>query len=295
MHDLSFNKIIHCHGITVRCTLMNKQIRNPRSMNRAAQRYLDKVLMTKFLNIIRFCLKFAHRKRACQCISRLSSFLVQHPNNKHKQKKIMPNKPIVYERSKKSPSKGRKVSRPHEPINHAARTVVEELLNRYDPSQLQNINSLLHKYKVRMRMCISLCNRHVAHYMPYVDSVYLTYHIYACMCIFAAVCICLCMCIPVTVDMNKSLLMCTHTYQGRELDLIDLIGNRFADGKPALSTPATWLFNFLKRTMGDPDAAAAIPPLVSSPATSPSASSTRSVHTHQQTVSSRGQQLLPWA
>ena len=147
----------------------------------------------------------------------------------------MPNKPIVYERSKKSPSKGRKVSRPHEPINHAARTVVEELLNRYDPSQLQNINSLLHKYEVRMRMCISLCNRHVAHYMSYFDSGYLSYHIYACMCIFAAVCICLCMCIPVTVDMNKSLwmcmpvivdrnkslLICIHTYQGRELDLIE--------------------------------------------------------------------------
>ena len=94
--------------------------------------------------------------------------------------------------------------------------------------------------------------------------------------------------------MNKSLLMCIHTYQGRELDLIDLIGNRFADGKPALSTPATWLFNFLKRTMGgNPDAAAAIPPLVSAP--SPSASSTRSLHTHQQTISFRGEQLLPWA
>ena len=80
--------------------------------------------------------------------------------------------------------------------------------------------------------------------------------------------------------------MCFHD-QGRELDLIELIGNRFADGKPALSAPATWLLNFLKRTMGgNPEAAAAIPPLVS-----PSASSTRDRHALQQT---RGETLLPW-
>jgi len=169
--------------------------RNPRATSRTALRYMDNFLMNKLLGIIRFCLKFSHRKRASRCISRLSTFLARY----NKKEKHVPKAPIVYDRPTNSHEKKKyNQTQPRVPSHHAIRTVVEELLNRYEPAQLQNIEFILKKYR------------------------------------------------------------------GRELELIDLIGKRYAKGKPVLSTPATWLYNFMKRTMsekGQEAAPTSIPPL----------------------------------
>ena len=120
---------------------------NPRAMSplsRTARRYKDKRTMSRYMNIIRFCLKFCHRKRASQCISSLNSFLTS--EKKKENRKFIPCPPITYERSKRLCKSG--TNRGTVSKKHPARTVLEELLNRFDPTQLQNINVLLRQYQV---------------------------------------------------------------------------------------------------------------------------------------------------
>ena len=130
-------------------TRARTQTINSQAMSRTAQQYADKALMSQFTNILEFCLKFCHRKRAPLCVSSLNSFLASRQEKKKKQnRKFIPCPPIVYKRPKRSP-KSAKHSRQRLPNKRPARTVVEELLNRYDHTQLQNINALLRQYQVR--------------------------------------------------------------------------------------------------------------------------------------------------
>jgi len=70
----------------------------------SGQQYTDKALVSKFNNIIGFCLKFCNRKRAFQCVSRLyNTFIVCRTKTEHNHPKIknLEIPPIVNERPKK--------------------------------------------------------------------------------------------------------------------------------------------------------------------------------------------------
>ena len=74
----------------------------------SGQQYTDKALVSKFNDIIGFCLKFCNRERAFQCVSRLYNTFIacrKKTEQNHPKIKNLEIPPIVNERPKRPPKR----------------------------------------------------------------------------------------------------------------------------------------------------------------------------------------------